>query len=82
MEPITIGIVMSAIMLVLLLAGVPIGFAMGSVAVVGSAFIIGPAPTLFMLGQTAYETAITYDLSIVPLFILMGIFASNSGADA
>ncbi len=79
MEPITIGILSIVGMFVLMVAGVPIGFAMGAAAVAGTAFIIGTGPTLALLGQTAYETAVTYDLSIVPLFVLMGYFASNSG---
>ena len=79
MEPITLGILMIAAMFGLLVLGLPIGLAMGTAACVGAAMIIGPGPTLALLGQTAYETAITYDLSIVPLFVLMGYFASNSG---
>ncbi len=79
MEPITIGILTIVGMFALMVAGVPIGFAMGAAAVAGTAFIIGTGPALALLGQTAYETAVTYDLSIVPLFVLMGYFASNSG---
>ncbi|MDP6405709.1 MAG: TRAP transporter large permease [Alphaproteobacteria bacterium] len=79
MEPVTVGILMIVAMFALLVLGVPIGLAMGTTACIGAAMIIGLAPTLALLGQTAYETAITYDLSIVPLFVLMGYFASNSG---
>ncbi len=79
MEPITIGILAILAMFVLLVAGVPIGFAMAAAAAAGSALIIGTGPALALLGQTAYETAKTYDLSIVPLFVLMGYFASNTG---
>ena len=79
MEPTSIGVVMIGLMFVLLIVGVPIGFAMGIAAVSGSALIIGIDPALALLGQTAYETAKTHDLSIVPLFVLMGYFASNSG---
>ncbi len=79
MDPLTVGALAFVAMLVLLVAGVPIGFAMGVAGLSGSAMIIGVQPALRLLGRTAFETAITNSLSIIPLFVLMGIFASNSG---
>ena len=79
MAPLTIGVIAFAGMFAALLAGVPIGFAMALAGFVGSAAIIGVEPTLSLLGLTAFETAVTYDLSIVPLFLLMGYFATHSG---
>ena len=68
------------LLLFLLLAiGLPIGFAMGITGFLGSTLLIDFNAALHLLGQTAFETTITYNLSIVPLFILMGYFASNSG---
>ncbi len=37
------------------------------------------AAALSLFGTTVYETTVTYDLSIVPLFVLMGSVASRSG---
>ena len=34
---------------------------------------------LALLGQTAYETAVTYNLSVVPMFVLMGYIAGEAG---
>src|SRR5205823_1618131 len=34
---------------------------------------------LALLGQTAYETAFTYNLSVVPMFVLMGYIAGGAG---
>ena len=82
MEPLTIGILGLAAMVVMMFAGVPIGFAMGLAGFGGSAAIIGLGPTLSLLGLTAFETAITNNLSIIPLFVLMGYFATNSGLSA
>ena len=79
MDFITINLIGLAAMLVLLALGVPIGFTMGIVGLVGSAAMIGLEPSLSMLGQTAFETVVTDDLSVVPLFILMGYFATSSG---
>ncbi|MCZ6862241.1 MAG: TRAP transporter large permease [Alphaproteobacteria bacterium] len=79
MDFITINLIGLAAMLLLLALGVPIGFTMGMVGLVGSAVMIGIEPSLSMLGQTAFETVVTDDLSVVPLFILMGYFATSSG---
>jgi tripartite ATP-independent transporter DctM subunit len=79
MEALDAGLVSFAGMFVLLLIGVPIGFAMGLAGLFGMSMIIGWEPALSLFGTTAFETTVTYDLSIVPLFILMGSMASRSG---
>ena len=52
---------------------------MASTGFLGSVLLIDLNAALSLLGQTAYETPITFNLSVVPMFILMGYFASNSG---
>lgn len=79
MEPLTIGLLAFATLFVLLALTVPIGFAMGLCGLVGMSMIIGLGPSLSLFGTTVYETTVTYDLSIVPLFVLMGAVASRSG---
>jgi len=79
MDPIALSILIFLLLFVLLAIGLPIGFAMAVTGFLGSALLIDFNAALALLGQTAYETPITYNLSIVPLFILMGYFASNSG---
>src|SRR5207249_6563994 len=65
-------------MFVLLFCGMPIGFAMGLAAVVGTLLLIDAQAALSLLGQTAYDTAVTYNLSVVPMFVLMGYIAGNA----
>ena len=79
MDPIALNLVGLAAMFVLLAAGMPIGFAMGAIGTAGFFLLIGIEPSLSLLGLTAYETVITNDLSVVPLFVLMGFFATGSG---
>lgn len=52
---------------------------MGLAGIAGMGMIIGWSPALSLFGTTVYETTVTYDLSIVPLFVLMGSVASRSG---
>ncbi len=79
MDPITVGALCFLALFALLILTVPIGFAMGLSGLVGMAMIIGWSPALSLFGTTVYETTVTYDLSIVPLFVLMGAVASRSG---
>ena len=79
MEPSVIAISIMALLFVMLAMGMPIGFAMATAGFFGSALLIDMEAALALLGQTAFETAITYDLSVVPLFVLMGYFATSSG---
>lgn len=62
-----------------LAVGMPIGFAMGIAALAGMGFLLDFDAALALLGQTAYETGITYDLSVLPMFVLMGYLASGAG---
>jgi C4-dicarboxylate transporter, DctM subunit len=79
MDPITLSILIFILLFFLLAIGLPIGFAMAATGFLGSAILIDVNAALALLGQTAFETTITFNLSVVPMFILMGYFASNSG---
>ena len=71
-----------AALAVLLLAGVPIAFAMIIVGVGGSVAILGLDPALALLGQIPVSQTASYELSVVPMFILMGAFVARSGIAA
>jgi C4-dicarboxylate transporter, DctM subunit len=53
---------------------VPMAFAMGIVGFFGFAYKVSFSAAAFMIGQTTYETGLSYTLSVIPLFILMGNF--------
>ncbi len=79
MASLDIGIFAFIGMFVLLFVGVPIGFAMAIAGLAGIGMIIGFGPAFALFGTTVFETTVTYDLSIIPLFVLMGSVASRSG---
>lgn len=69
-----------AVLMILLLLGMPVGFAMLSVGFVGMLLVYPfPAPALNMMGVNSYSTAANYMYSVVPMFILMGEFATHAG---
>src|SRR5947209_3923622 len=64
---------------VLMLLRVPVGMAMGLVGVSGFAYIVGGAAALKSVGHTTMRTVTDYNFAVVPLFLLMGAFATTSG---
>jgi C4-dicarboxylate transporter DctM subunit len=63
----------------LLFLGAPIAFGMALVGFAGFAYFTSWHGALAMVGQIAYETTISDDLSVLPLFILMGSFINHAG---
>ncbi|MGH7003773.1 MAG: TRAP transporter large permease [Alphaproteobacteria bacterium] len=62
--------------------GVPIGFGMGLVGVVGFGMLIDWGPACALVGQIAIDNVMNYNFSVLPLFILMGaLFAHSRMAD-
>jgi len=67
------------LLFVLILLRVPIGMAMGLVGVGGFAYLSGGGPALKIVGHTSMRTVTDFNFAIVPLFLLMGSFATTSG---
>lgn len=63
----------------MLIIRVPVGIAMGLVGVGGFAAIVGWQPALNQLAISPIRTITDYNLSLIPLFVLMGVLATNSG---
>jgi len=79
-DPVTIGILGIAALFLLILLQVPIAFAMMTVGVVGFAIVGGAwmPPLSFLASEPSFVLSST-DLAAVPLFLLMGTFASVAG---
>jgi C4-dicarboxylate transporter DctM subunit len=80
MDPIWLAIASFPVMLLLIFLRVPIGLSMLVVGLVGSWQVYGSAPPLLnQMKNLAYGQFSTHSLSIVPLFLLMGQFATLGG---
>jgi len=75
----TVTIIGFVVLFVLMLLRVPVGMAMGLVGVGGFAYIVGGAPALKNVGHTTARTVTDYNFAVIPLFLLMGSFATTSG---
>jgi C4-dicarboxylate transporter, DctM subunit len=81
MSGIEVGFVMFGVMLSLMVIRVPIGIAMFSVGFFGYAYLTGGNfnALLNSLKNLAYARLSNYDLVVIPLFLLMGQFATHGG---
>jgi tripartite ATP-independent transporter DctM subunit len=68
-----------AAVLILVLLRLPIAFAMGLVGMIGYAYETSFRGAVSMSGRLLIDTAQDYGLSVVPLFILMGLFVNKGG---
>jgi len=63
----------------LMLLRVPVGMAMGLVGVCGFGYLVNGTAALKLVGQTSMRTVTDYTFGVIPMFLLMGTFVSNSG---
>jgi C4-dicarboxylate transporter, DctM subunit len=79
MTPVMLALLIFAVMLVLMAVRTPIAVAMFAAGVVGYVLQSGWLPLASFLNTQAFARFASYDLSVIPLFILMGNFATQGG---
>ena len=80
MTGLEIAMIAFGLMLLAIFLRLPIGLAMGLTGFFGVWYVMGtPNAPLAQLKTLSYDTFSSYSLSIVPLFLLMGQFATKSG---
>lgn len=79
MSPTAAGLLGLAGLFLLLALRMPVGIAMMLVGLLGFGVLNGWGPALAMLGGEPFVIATNYELIVIPLFVLMGNFATVSG---
>ena len=79
MSPLMLALAIFAIMLLLMALRTPIAVAMFTAGCVGYVAQAGWSPLSNFLNTQAFARFASYDLSVIPLFILMGNFATQGG---
>lgn len=79
MSPVTIALLIFGLMLVLMALRTPIAVAMAVAGGAGYVAQAGWLPLASFLNNAAFARFASYDLSVIPLFILMGHFATQGG---
>jgi tripartite ATP-independent transporter DctM subunit len=78
MSSATIGLICIALMLVMMALRAPIALSMATAGFVGFAWIIAFDPAMAILEGGPFETLSNYSFSPIPMFIMMGVFASRA----
>ena len=83
MNPIVVGLLGIGALFVLLALRMQIGFAMALIGFIGFMLLNSFEASIGVLGLEPFQAAASYTLSVIPLFLLMGQFATHSrmGAD-
>lgn len=79
MSDVSIGILGLAVVLLLFLTGIELGFAMALVGFVGFAAIRSTSAALNLLAKDIFDVFSSYGFTVIPLFVLMGQIAFNAG---
>ncbi|MDD5702017.1 MAG: TRAP transporter large permease [Dehalococcoidales bacterium] len=79
MDPVLVGLIAFIILFILMAAGMPIGLCMALVGFGGYVFLEGIEGGLIIVATQPFDTSASYTLTVLPLFLLMGEFASSAG---
>ena len=83
MSDLALGLVGIPLVLILIFLRIPIGIAMFGVGIAGTWLVTGSFnPIMGQFKNLTYSTYASYSLSVVPLFLLMGQFATLGGLSA
>jgi tripartite ATP-independent transporter DctM subunit len=79
MSPELIGVLGILLLFVLIMLNVSVGLSLLLVGFLGVSVISGWEVALAQLAAASFNTTNSYNLSVIPLFVLMGMFLSTSG---
>ena len=79
MDLTTIGLLGVVALIVLLFLGMNVGFTMIAVGFIGYIAAINSPAAIGVLKTVSFTTVANYNLSVIPLFVLMGQFCFHSG---
>ena len=79
MSPTMVGIIGLAALFVLIFSRMPVGFVMALVGLVGFGYVVSFDAALNMMAKDLFDVFGSYNLTVMPLFILMGQIAFHAG---
>lgn len=82
LSPNAVGLIGLAVLLLLIFARFPIGLALAIVSIGGLAYLTGWSTTFSLISSMPYDFAANWELSAIPMFLLMGAIAFHSGMTA
>ncbi len=79
MNTVLIGVLSFVVLLIFVFLHMPISIVMVIIGAVGYALVVSPQAALIKLGTDTFNNAAVYTLSVIPMFLLMGLFLGTSG---
>lgn len=79
MSPALLGLGGFITVLVLIGLGLPVAVSMALVGLAGFWWLNGWMGASFILGSAPFDSIFPYSLSVIPLFVMMGVFAARAG---
>jgi tripartite ATP-independent transporter DctM subunit len=79
MDPVALALILVALMLVAIFARVPVALSMGGIGGLGYMLLASPEALMSYLSTSWPDKFRSYELAIVPLFVLMGNIATLTG---
>ena len=79
MNEILIGLIDLAVLLLLFLTGIELGFAMAIMGFLGFAYLVSLDAAFNLLAKDVFNTFTSYGFTVIPLFVFMGQIAFNAG---
>ncbi len=79
MDPAVIGLIGIAVLIVIFILGMPVGFSMALVGVIGFSIIKNHEAGLDILARDFWSVWSSYGLTVIPMFVLMGSVAYYAG---
>jgi C4-dicarboxylate transporter DctM subunit len=74
-----IGVIGVVVLVLIFLSGMPVAFAMALIGFAGACYLSSVGAGFNLLAREFWQTFSTYTLSVIPMFVLMGAIAFNSG---
>jgi len=78
-SPITIGLIGIAVLILIFVLSMPVGFAMAFVGLIGFCYLVSPQAGLSLLARDVFATFSSYSLTVIPTFIFMGSITFSIG---
>jgi C4-dicarboxylate transporter DctM subunit len=76
---VTVGIIGIAVLILIFLLGMPVGFAMAFVGFAFFCYLVSPDAGLSLLARDVFSNFSSYSLTVIPMFVFMGSIAFASG---
>ena len=82
MSPTIVGLIGIFALLILIFSKMPVGFLMALIGFVGFGFLVSFEASLNLIARDIFAVFGSYNLTVIPLFVLMGQIAFHSGISA